>query len=50
MPVFPSGAGGLVSTVDDWHSFGRMLLAQRELSGPTPTTLMRDFWRYAAGV
>ncbi|MEP6525766.1 MAG: serine hydrolase [Nocardioidaceae bacterium] len=134
VPVFPSGAGGLVSTVDDWHSFGRMLLAdgtvdgrrllspesvrqmtsdhltkpqrdasrlflggqgwgfggsvdvavddpwnvlgrygwiggtgtaahiipssgtvtvlltQLELSGPTPTTLMRDFWRYAAGV
>jgi CubicO group peptidase (beta-lactamase class C family) len=27
MPPFPSGAGGLVSTVDDWYSFGRMLLA-----------------------
>jgi CubicO group peptidase (beta-lactamase class C family) len=27
LPVFPSGAGGLVSTVDDWHSFARMLLA-----------------------
>ncbi|MGW3243940.1 serine hydrolase domain-containing protein [Streptomyces sp. NPDC001070] len=26
-PAFPSGAGGLVSTVDDWHAFGRMLLA-----------------------
>lgn len=26
-PAFPSGAGGLVSTVDDWHSFARMLLA-----------------------
>ena len=26
-PSFPSGAGGLVSTVDDWHAFGRMLLA-----------------------
>jgi CubicO group peptidase (beta-lactamase class C family) len=26
-PVFPSGAGGLVSTVADWHRFGRMLLA-----------------------
>src|SRR5256714_15088633 len=25
-PVFPSGAGGLVSTVDDCLSFGRMLL------------------------
>ena len=26
MPAFPSGAGGLVSTVDDWYAFGRMLL------------------------
>ena len=26
-PAFPSGAGGLVSTVDDVHAFGRMLLA-----------------------
>jgi CubicO group peptidase (beta-lactamase class C family) len=26
-PVFPSGAGGLVSTLADWASFGRMLLA-----------------------
>src|SRR5262249_36984748 len=26
-PAFPSGAGGLVSTVDDWHCFARMLLA-----------------------
>ena len=26
-PIFPSGAGGLVSTLDDWHRFGRMLLA-----------------------
>lgn len=25
-PVFPSGAGGLVSTLDDWLAFGRMLL------------------------
>jgi CubicO group peptidase (beta-lactamase class C family) len=25
-PVFASGAGGLVSTVDDLHAFGRMLL------------------------
>ncbi|MEV8020354.1 serine hydrolase domain-containing protein [Streptomyces sp. NPDC086554] len=27
-PAFPSGAGGLVSTADDWRAFGRMLLAQ----------------------
>ena len=26
-PAFPSGGGGLVSTADDWHAFGRMLLA-----------------------
>ncbi len=26
LPAFPSAAGGLVSTVDDWHSFARMLL------------------------
>jgi CubicO group peptidase (beta-lactamase class C family) len=26
-PIFPSGAGGLVSTLDDWHRFARMLLA-----------------------
>lgn len=26
-PVFPSGAGGLVSTAADWLAFGRMLLA-----------------------
>ncbi|MGH3854423.1 MAG: hypothetical protein ACRDR6_13205 [Pseudonocardiaceae bacterium] len=25
--MFPSGAGGLVGTVDDWHAFARMLLA-----------------------
>ncbi|MFC9326021.1 serine hydrolase domain-containing protein [Kitasatospora sp. NPDC057015] len=132
-PPFPSGAGGLVSTADDWLAFARMLLAggmaegrrllssdsvtqlttnhltpvqryggelflegqgwgfggsvdveaidpwnlpgrygwiggtgtaahlipstgavtvlltQLELAGPTPPSLMRDFWRYAAG-
>ncbi len=26
-PIFPSGAGGLVSTLSDWQCFGRMLLA-----------------------
>ena len=26
-PAFPSGAGGLASTLADWHRFGRMLLA-----------------------
>ncbi|WP_327660593.1 MULTISPECIES: serine hydrolase domain-containing protein [unclassified Streptomyces] len=27
LPAFPSGAGGLVSTADDWLAFARMLLA-----------------------
>jgi CubicO group peptidase (beta-lactamase class C family) len=26
-PIFPSGGGGLVSTLADWHRFARMLLA-----------------------
>ena len=117
-PLFPSGSGGLVSTLADWHVFGRMLLAdgggllspesvrlmttdhltqaqrdastlflegagwgfggavgadgrygwvggtgttahvarpatvgilftQLQMSGPTPTPLMREFWQYA---
>jgi len=33
LPAFPSGAGGLVSTVDDWHCFARMLLAGGSASG-----------------
>jgi CubicO group peptidase (beta-lactamase class C family) len=32
-PAFASGAGGLVSTVDDWWAFGRMLLAQGTVDG-----------------
>jgi CubicO group peptidase (beta-lactamase class C family) len=28
IPAFTSGAGGLVSTIDDWLAFGRMLLAE----------------------
>ena len=32
-PPFPSGGGGLLSTVDDWHAFGRMLLAGGEHRG-----------------
>ena len=119
-PMFPSGAGGLVSTLADWHRLGRMLLAdgggllspesvralttdhlsqeqredstlflegagwgyggsvgdgrygwiggtgttahvepatdtvailltQRQMTGPTPTPLMRELWAYAFG-
>ena len=33
LPAFPSGAGGLVSTVDDWHSFARMLLDAGTVDG-----------------
>ena len=33
LPAFPSAAGGLVSTVDDWHSFARMLLAGGRAGG-----------------
>jgi CubicO group peptidase (beta-lactamase class C family) len=32
-PPFPSGGGGLVSTVDDWAAFGRMLLAGGTVDG-----------------
>lgn len=33
VPPFPSGAGGLVSTVADWHAFARMLLADGRADG-----------------
>jgi CubicO group peptidase (beta-lactamase class C family) len=33
VPPFPSGAGGLVSTADDWLAFGRMLLAEGAANG-----------------
>lgn len=33
-PVFPSGSGGLVSTVDEYHAFARMLL-RRGVHGGT---------------
>lgn len=44
-PAFPSGAGGLTSTVDDWLAFGRMLLAEgmaggRRLLSPESVRLM----------
>jgi CubicO group peptidase (beta-lactamase class C family) len=40
-PIFPSGAGGLVSTLADWHRFGRMLLAEGgDLLSPESVRLM----------
>ncbi|WP_020573315.1 serine hydrolase domain-containing protein [Actinopolymorpha alba] len=33
LPAFASGAGGLVSTVDDYHAFARMLLAEGNARG-----------------
>ena len=40
-PGFASGAGGLVSTADDWLAFGRMLLADGgRLLGPESVRLM----------
>jgi CubicO group peptidase (beta-lactamase class C family) len=44
-PAFPSAAGGLVSTADDWLAFGRMLLAEgsvggRRLLSPSSVRLM----------
>ncbi|WP_367047573.1 serine hydrolase domain-containing protein [Streptomyces sp. Je 1-332] len=44
LPPFPSGAGGLVSTVDDWLAFGRMLLAEGAAGGRrllTPDSVRR---------
>jgi len=40
-PVFPSGAGGLVSTLADWHRFGQTLLASGDgLLSPESVRLM----------
>ncbi|WP_415957227.1 serine hydrolase domain-containing protein [Streptomyces sp. 021-4] len=48
-PAFPSGAGGLVSTIDDWYAFGRMLLAEgladdgrRVLAGESVRQMVTD--------
>ncbi|MDR3633604.1 MAG: serine hydrolase [Isosphaeraceae bacterium] len=47
-PAFPSGAGGLVSTVDDYLAFGQMMLNQgkhgneRILSRPSIETMTTD--------
>ena len=47
-PSFPSGGGGLVSTVDDYLAFGRMMLnrgthgSERILSRPSVETMTTD--------
>jgi CubicO group peptidase (beta-lactamase class C family) len=43
-PPFPSGAAGLVSTVDDFHAFGAMLLARggKILSQQSATLMTSD--------
>jgi CubicO group peptidase (beta-lactamase class C family) len=47
-PAFPSGGGGLVSTVDDYLAFGRMMLnrgthgSERILSRPSVETMTTD--------
>ena len=47
-PVFPSGAAGLVSTIDDYRVFGQMLLdfgrhgRERIVSRPTVETMTTD--------
>jgi CubicO group peptidase (beta-lactamase class C family) len=47
-PAFPSGAGGLVSTVDDYLAFGQMMLnkgkhgSERILSRPSVETMTTD--------
>ena len=47
-PAFPSGGGGLVSTIDDYLAFGRMMLnqgrhgTQRILSRPSVETMTTD--------
>ena len=47
-PAFPSGGGGLVSTVDDYLAFGRMMLnrgkhgSERVLSRPSVETMTTD--------
>ncbi|MEV4311805.1 serine hydrolase domain-containing protein [Actinocrispum sp. NPDC049592] len=42
MPAFPSGAGGLVSTVDDYFAFTRMLLGDGLLSAESKRLMMTN--------
>ena len=47
-PAFPAGGGGLVSTIDDYCAFGRMLLndgrlgSERILARPTVAVMVTD--------
>jgi CubicO group peptidase (beta-lactamase class C family) len=44
MPGFPSGSGGLVTTLDDWYALGRMLLDRGRVGDGTflqPTSVAR---------
>ncbi len=47
-PVFPAGGGGLVSTIDDYCAFGRMLMnegklgSERILARPTVELMLTD--------
>jgi CubicO group peptidase (beta-lactamase class C family) len=41
-PMFPSGSGGLVSTLADWHRFGASLLSGGLLSPESTRLLMTD--------
>jgi CubicO group peptidase (beta-lactamase class C family) len=41
-PIFPSGSGGLVSTLADWHRFGASLLSAGLLSPESRRLLMTD--------
>ncbi|MFJ9338998.1 serine hydrolase domain-containing protein [Streptomyces sp. NPDC101733] len=43
------GGTGTASHVVPSDGTVSVLLTQRELDGPTPPAVMRDFWRYAAG-
>jgi CubicO group peptidase (beta-lactamase class C family) len=56
-PAFPSGGGGLVSTLDDYHAFARMLLAggrlpdgSRLLSRPSVELMTTDHIGAGPGV
>jgi CubicO group peptidase (beta-lactamase class C family) len=58
-PAFPSGAGGLVATIDDYAAFAGMLrgqggydltvilMTQRMWTSPRPGAIFADFWTSA---